>query len=509
MHDSTPNLLFQLGDQIYADDVSFTLFERVRLLANALFDGRLTDLENEVHILNDKARRKLLKPLAPAFSQDDGVCNQLLTFPEFCAYTLLHFNADLWGDLKELASFAILSNPGLRRSRVEEELRRLELAREHLRDYLIVLQRTVVYSLPDDHDVCDDFALDNSWDKQITAARGKSDRAASVADNAIFSAMATYALFQDVGSSSMGSKILQLLEKEESPVFTNMAALQWTYVPKVAFPAIALDTRFSRVLAGSGDMFEPSDTTRYVNSSGRFRRGDQIERADLAMDRVQNAPKTRMFRGEELNTALLNIDAKRLVLFTPSPVISARGFDEWKLKGDQFYEFDFEGWKTNISSYANLIHDLVGAGISEVCAFGGDIHFSYFKQSEIRLKQPNGYRPLLFSQITTSPFMNGYERKFGSPPLPFQEVALNLLARRDEGYSAYVPLYEGTRVACWEIHKSEDFKKWEPPEYIEEIVGNGGLFINSDKSNIVNCNFCVAIITSDGRLESFEIVSTD
>ena len=519
--EAPPNHLFQLGDQIYADDVSFILFERVKSLALEIFSGKLSEHEIEVLSLNDEGRRKLLEAIAPAFSQETGVCNQLLIFPEFCAYTLLHLNVDLWGDLNELAKNALKNNPGLSRSRTSEELRRLEVSREHLRDYMDVQQMTVVYSLPDDHEICDDFALDSNWGQKIRSAKSPTERrSASVAGGAICAAMAAYALFQDVGVSSMGKRMLQAL-KSNSPLsldmLDNSMDYQWTYIPKVSFPAIALDTRFSRAIKSTYTHYEPSQTTGFVKSSGRFFRVDGHERTELPMDRVEKAPEVRMFRTEELTSALSKINSSRLVLLTPSPIVSAQAFDVIKLRWEAFklgwsgedespvYEVDFEGWKSNISSFANLVHYLVNSGVREVCAFGGDIHFSFFKQSEIRLRQGGISRPLLFSQITTSPMMNGYEKKFGSGTSSFQELLLNFVSRKDEGYTAYVPRFIGERVVTWELHKSESFKTVEPPQYIEEIVANGGLFVNAAKGNDAHCNFCAATVSPDGRLEDFEI----
>ncbi len=363
-----PPALMLTGDQIYADDIAYPLFQGVQRLARDLFgyveelparDGKgafsVSNLTARdwravtTGVPTDRAaltRRMPGKPDRPGpigFSTEDGE-GHLLSFAEFAAMYLLVWSPDLW-------QLYVSETPHLTDSGTNN-LRGFGQAIAASRR---VLANTPTYMLLDDHEITDDWNLDSDW-AQATQN--------PTAQRVISNGLAAYWAFQAWGNDpnlfdkSFGDTITRHLHEISNANGHPGAAAaafdqalhvrHWSYIAPTQPQALCVDTRTRR---------------QYVPG-----KPGQV----LSGPRVWN----------ELAPLLAKHPFKRsepLLIVLPTPLLPHRSM----LKGQSHrydwpkdrYEGDFESYGNNPSQRPDLIAFL--RSVSDppaVIVFSGDVH---------------------------------------------------------------------------------------------------------------------------------------
>ena len=188
-----PHLLLMTGDQIYADDVPDAFAALVRVLADWLTGGWRNGPHgcglgafpaDPVGGREDYCKRQL------GFT-GDLMRNHLLSFPEYCAMYLLVWSEGLCP--KDSQWWSGLGCPdGVDPQAWKDEIGRLVQFRADLEGVSAVLANVPSYMILDDHEVTDDWNLDQLWCENVYSR----DPARAVITNAL----AAYLLFQHWGN---------------------------------------------------------------------------------------------------------------------------------------------------------------------------------------------------------------------------------------------------------------------------------------------------------------------
>lgn len=162
-----PAAFFLSGDQIYADDVAYALFESVRRLAPDVmgYDDYLPDVPY-LGVTRDLAGPGLIKYTSSAneketrkpvvngagFTTDDGQ-GHLMSFGEFAAMYLLVWNPVLCQNYKVEQNYGIAA----------AETENLRNFTKRVAEARRVLANIPTYMSFDDHEITDDWNLDDEW----------------------------------------------------------------------------------------------------------------------------------------------------------------------------------------------------------------------------------------------------------------------------------------------------------------------------------------------------------
>ena len=397
-----PAGLILTGDQIYADDVAVPLFKAVQRLAREVFgyveriptvDGRGTVSVDEflpppragaAPPTGAVATRKTLTSRGKSpmgFTTDDGEAH-LLSFPEFAAMYLLVMNDRLCRD------YGVDDG-------TDPQLKGFPAAVAASRR---VLANMVTYMVFDDHEITDDWNLDEAWVKGTTNP---------MARRVIANGLAAYWAFQGWGNDPsqfepLKGAITAHLDAMRTARGTpaaqaaafdrNLYAQHWSFVAPTTPPALCVDTRTSRAF--------PAGKTAVLsgpNVSPHLRRLAQRHRLR------KGAP---------------------LLLVLPTPLldnrIMAKGqAKKYKWPGER-YQGDYELYINNPKQRADLIRELRDQlDPPSIIVFSGDVHHG-FVVSGLYVGAPTreaidtakGTWGIRVNQVTSSPIKNIHTAAF-------------------------------------------------------------------------------------------------
>ena len=197
-----PPILLLTGDQIYADDVSLSLFAMLRSQSIALAGKKETlPLEDgsastaprlDPSTIPLHGRKQALSDQGSGFSSGESE-NHLLTFGEYAAmYIYALGNLPAWQPVWEWQTLQNMEIAEGANKAFEEQLAPLRSYHKTLPDIRRLLANISTYMIFDDHDVTDDWNITGNWyDKVRTSPMGR---------RIVSNALAAYWCFQAWGN---------------------------------------------------------------------------------------------------------------------------------------------------------------------------------------------------------------------------------------------------------------------------------------------------------------------
>lgn len=513
-----PHALFQMGDQIYADDVSFLLFEGVKELAGWLTGGRVEILPTAkrpvVSRLSAEERHALFRPGNPEtpMALERDVQNQLLSFSEYCAYYIICHNTALWPDLDEakrrsLQSIDTLSGWTRREKlkRLDIEFARLSRNKPSLRDYATVLANVPVYAICDDHEVTDDWFFDERWIDRVKSSVGGHPKqgTSSVARFLIENALRAYAVFQAIGNdpSAVAPRLAAipnaLDNKSIEKAYDLLLAEDWSFVTPTRPAALFLDTRTQR--SGQGDGRHVPTSSVYDSSympGNRLGVARKVPR--MLMTSAQCVLKLVAANGKK---------SQRILLVTASPVLSSDGIERlkrWPFLSPE--EIDEELWRTNFTNFFMLAEELKASGVTSCLNLAGDVHYSYRRRSVLSALSQGAESPFLeIEQIVSSAILNEFETSYGSGGSGAVEALMKNAYRTDFDLTRVFSRSLGNMSVpenCWVIRRKEQAPFGvSRSEYIERLHPQTCDTLDGERydSIILSNNFVEISFSSDAQ----------
>lgn len=397
-----PASMILTGDQIYADDVAVPLFEAVHKLAKDVFGyadqipnssgAGLVSVDNyswknvtsQVWSGRRYLTHRITSPIG--FTTDDGEAH-LLSFPEYAAMYLAVWNPEL-----------------CRRYGVDDgSNRNLKGFERAVRAFRRVLANTATYMLCDDHEITDDWNLDQPWEDTT--------KKNAMARRIIANGLAAYWAFQAWGNepanfdASWVDTVVKHLEQMRishgtpgalAPKYDQvLLEKHWSFMAASNPKALCVDTRTRRET--------PKGKTAVLSGS----------RAWPFMEKLLRSSGFR--RGETM------------LLVLPTPFFPHRSMmyiqkKEFKWP-EQRYEGDYELYGDNPQQRAELILWLQrNFGPSAVVIFSGDVHHGSvitgrygYGPSLDKIKAGKADWAVRVVQVTSSPIKNvkteAYEKK--------------------------------------------------------------------------------------------------
>ena len=439
-----PHALFLMGDQIYADDVSFLLFEGVRELSKLLLGGVDEKLPSpdgrKLSSLTASARHALVGEgnTSTPLALEENVHNQLLGLGEFCAYYLMLLNPALWPDLNQARLKAEEAISGIadwsakkRAKRLADEGRALIESRPAIRDYASVMANVPTYALCDDHEVTDDWFFDKEWIERVkelpqaVGSRESQVKVSPIAQYLVANAMFAYGVFQGLGNDP--DAVSERLKSAGSPpneenyvgVMTRLLTEDWSFVAPTMPAACFLDTRTQRSGRGNGEYGLATLVVEYPDR--------------VSLPSVRSMPPMMMVGLQSLRTLIdrRGGEAQSILLITPSPLLASDGIE--RLKRSAFWEsslvLDEELWRSNYSNYFMMVDELRRAGVTHCINLAGDVHFGYRRRARISDSSPKEelFRKVMqippeksafltIDQLVCSPLLNKFDKDWLSGP---------------------------------------------------------------------------------------------
>jgi hypothetical protein len=363
-----PSAMALTGDQIYADDVLYEMFDLTSRLARELvgydetlpLDGRLT-------ALSGLGQRKEMILKKAGFTTDDGEWH-IAGLSEFAAHYLINWSQSLWAtySLPHLGKTELMNGPVGNVIRFIDSLPAVRRALANIPTYMIF----------DDHDVTDDWNLDKDWVNSVDA----SPTGTRILTNALFA----YWLFQgwgndpdqfdvafiakvqaycDLFSSNKGRATVKDTSSFDTFIRTAVHPNvgfgndpSWSYLIPTVPPVFVLDTRTSR------DLFPRGTGPGLVDKRGQ----DELRR--LIQRATQNG----------------SLDLSRMPLVMVSatpffPVEFVEVLQKQNVASDREYDVnDFEFWRNNPRTHYDFLSTLLKRHAPRSCVFlSGDVHYGF------------------------------------------------------------------------------------------------------------------------------------
>jgi N-acetylmuramoyl-L-alanine amidase/D-alanyl-D-alanine carboxypeptidase len=428
-----PSALFLTGDQIYADDVEIPFFEAVAELAKDVcgyverlpFPGGTQSVADYVAkdwgtAKPDPKSRKALtgrpagkpdKLSSIGFTTEDGEAH-LLSFPEFAAMYLLVWNGDLC-ESYDIGGPVASEQPNLRGF--------AGAARAARR----VLANVATYMVFDDHEITDDWNLDEDFEAQT--------KNSPTARRILANGLAAFWAFQGWGNAPQQFKpdfvktVTDHLARTraaggEAPAGAagqrfdgELLSRHWSYVAPTMPRAICVDIRTLRETE-KGPSRE-IDAKPGSTHTGRVLSGPKVQ------ERLRGLPDWRELKE-------LGGKGPPPVVVLPTPLLvhrsipTARGFKRLDWPEDR-YEGDFELYDDSRPQRADLIeflHDELG--LSALIVFSGDVHYGSLINglfvngwSKDQIHAGRRAWAMRVVQVTSSPIKNVKKEAFVDPML--------------------------------------------------------------------------------------------
>jgi hypothetical protein len=376
-----PTSLFLTGDQIYADDISDDLFVHVIELGEATV-GPSEPLP-DVASLPRKPQQRAKIALDTAKFTSTAATNHAFTCGEFAALYLLAWNPDLWpsGKLTE----------------------RLNEGREGSRCMRRVLANVATYMAFDDHEVTDDWNLNEDWEKAA--------RKSALGTRVMANGLAAFLVFQGWGNQPerFDDALMDLIEdRVGDPGVDGPNDKAWDD-RLLGFHLWAFTTPTTPTTL----FLNPRTRRGTCNSDVDYRRLLSVNVGPLELPGKQalfrlNKPPLLMNSDETDRAKKLvgDVRGKPLILVAQAPVFSIEGIDALASASNQVAGAaakDFESWRANPEAFLRLFTDLVGPLAPDRCAIlSGDVHFSHVTQGHVDV----GGNRIRIGQYTSSSLKN-------------------------------------------------------------------------------------------------------
>ena len=393
-----PALLMLSGDQIYADDVAGPMLKAIQQVVVLLglchekiegLDEPLCSSELPDHCHNLYGRNELLpetkanntlretifmgahKPIFTSVNSD----NHLISLGEILGMYLLVWSPTLW----EHISLENISAPN-HEDRYHIELKAINQFVEGLPKVRRALAHVPVYMIFDDHDVTDDWNLNQLWEESAYSQ--------PFSKRIIGNALIGYLLCQGWGNAphnfppDLMEQVREALdddrpEPQDLLIERLMKLRQWHYIVETTPKLVVLDTR----------------TRRWRPKHGKDNPSGLMDEAALS----------------ELQDTLL--DEKAVILVSPAPIFGVKLIEVVQRVFTWFghaLTVDAENWMGHRQA-AHKILDIFKNPRTphHFVILSGDVHYSF--TYDVRLRK-NKQGPLIW-QITSSGVMSTFPRK--------------------------------------------------------------------------------------------------
>lgn len=413
-----PQYFFLGGDQIYADDVHPDFLTFTQPLRDALFRKEVIPGINPLAYTLSGDRSKYLK----SFFTSGEMEHHLLTFAEYATTYLMAWNGELWASLSQRGSVLETTNtvPG-------------EIGARYTRK---ALANIICYMIFDDHEITDDWFLNESWETNAA----KQDAAIRIIANG----MAAYWAFQGWGNdpdafddayrSTIGDFAAGAGRNTES-AWKALRSTAWSFVSPTSPPALFLDTRTRRESSPKVDDHVGSrwgSTTVGVPRmwAGTRKQTEKMLLAQTAVPRDVDAPRLLGPEARARVAELIGKHARRnrpLIVVAPAPVFGYPPM-EWLqgvYGGISPPGADFESWSGNPRNTLDAAGLLSKPEPKPLIILSGDVHYGF--EVVGRIISEAGSVPFL--QLCSSALKNSIEggklwffnflSLFGEQELPF------------------------------------------------------------------------------------------
>ncbi|MGH1472620.1 MAG: alkaline phosphatase D family protein [Cellvibrionaceae bacterium] len=414
-----PHALFLTGDQIYADDIPDILVKRIDHIGKELMGGteHLPDFKkNQPHKIRVGERQQLVHDHASFTSTHAD--NHLLTFGDYAAMYLLAWSEKPWKNInyedsrRKGGSEALDTEQKKRMDKVHEtQKKRVDAYKEAVPMLRRAMANIPTYMIFDDHEVTDDWNINEDWKKKVQAtASGK---------RIVANALAAYWAFQAAGNLPSNPKkdeyLVNIIQKHLKLVVANSSpdnetkesvafdeALwkkkDWAFVAPTWPPALFMDTRTNR-----GESDEPKPLL-LSNSGWKYHH-------DLLI------PHRNQARKKHKKLALIVIAPSPAWGFIPAEMaqdvalklprfIKRKIFRKDKNEPDNeiVYTLDAESWRTNSHSMEGLMNFMHAQDPSFCIVISGDVHYGFSRAGHLIKNSDKKIIP--FIQLTSSPSKN-------------------------------------------------------------------------------------------------------
>jgi hypothetical protein len=362
-----PSVLFLTGDQIYADDVATALSQHLSAFGKELlgWEEEIPEKIGKPSLIKVGTRQALVHEKAGFVSGEAQ--NHLLSFGEFAAMYLTTWNEQNW--------------PAKISKEIKEQFEKLEQTRKTLPRVRRALANIPTYMIFDDHEITDDWNLDDNVYKTVNESKaGK---------RIVANGIAAYWAFQGWGNEPemfdnefkecitnyLTSKGEKGSEKFEKKMWDFGNSPGWTFSVPMNPLTIFIDTRTQR------DYPKDSHFPILLNSNG--------------LRLIEQAAR----RGNDLP------NGGRILIVSPAPVYGVEFIEDKQAASttaSERYEKDAEAWGLNPYGFLELMKQLIKIGVKTCIFLSGDVHYGFTIQAEFE----HNNRSLHILQLTSSALKN-------------------------------------------------------------------------------------------------------
>lgn len=473
-----PNAMFLTGDQIYADDVAILLVEHIAELGAQLqgSDEKMPGLSGSARQIKPGGRQSLVNKTASFTSGEAD--NHLFTFGEFAATYLLAWNdhADIWparyrGPLELFRMLPPETETGLFAfmGRYESERRELDDAKPGSGRLRRALANVATYMIFDDHEITDDWNLNDVWRRTAYAK--------PLARRIMANGLAAFWAFQAWGNApeQFDKSFIDAVEQHFQALPASDKAFEdlmidhrsWAFAAPTTPVAVFMDSRTRRLAArATYDMKHPRFLTNRVRDPLPIPRPPFPRSLRDLFPRTDGLPPhgspDRLIddaAAKKLRTMSARASGKLLVMIAPAPVFGLEMIEDAqnllsRINGS--YEFDLEHWHADPNSALELFEMLLRVAPSRCVLLSGDVHYGFI--ADVTITRSN--KELKCVQFTSSATKNGTPTVMAGLGLiqTARELAARMSAfdfgrvtyKRSDGSTHIIELDEPAMLPVWQ-----------------------------------------------------------
>jgi hypothetical protein len=425
--------LFMGGDQIYADDVADLLITHLSALGRALV-GRPESVPDVPHPERLPLRGRARTVAEAMLTAGAAGSNHLLTFGEWAALYLLHWNPDLWPKSYPSAtrSYQAMALPRPERWIAEGykvQLERLQNARSGSAAMRKILANVPTYMVFDDHEITDDWNLNPDWEERVKtglsptwkdAVFPRTPLASPRGPRIILNGMAAYWAFQGWGNEPRAfppqnyAPVADYTRTGRRPndAATILRSQLWAYRAPTSPPVVVVDSRTRRA---------PTKPVEDVVNGFTVRRNTRAPR--LLNESARSLVGSMIRDGANDGTA---------VLLTPGPVWGIPKVERVQsivaFLADEA-DADLESWTANPQSQVDIVQMAIRAGLRRLIILSGDVHYGFSAAVRLRLRGGSDVKIAQFTSSATKNYVGGNSGRglrwlLAGPPEPRREVSV-------------------------------------------------------------------------------------
>ncbi|GHO85490.1 hypothetical protein [Dictyobacter formicarum] len=403
-----PQQLYMTGDQIYADDVATPLLHTLTDAGHILLAGNQKEILPGSQLPADKFLPRMRKNviLNQARFTTGHADNHLISFAEYIAMYLFSWSDVLWPkEMLSVEAFWAWLYPGVHAESVSqekeqthyrEELQQLASFHSTLPKVRRALANIATYMICDDHDVTDDWFLDENWCQHVLQK--------PLGRRIIRNGLLAYALCQAWGNTPEqfaepnGAALLAAVDSWRGDENTKQAEIIAT---TIGMP--------NRHFSGKGSLQRSEQALRwhYSYEGPNY----QLIVMDTRTQRHYCTPKDfpGLLSEEAMRTQIEQIeceDAEVTLIISATPVIgvdfveTVQFWSRWRVTDN--YAFDREAWALEWGTFQSFLRTL--SNLKRVVFLSGDVHYAFGSSLEywdIQTRQS-----AKFINFTSSPYCN-------------------------------------------------------------------------------------------------------